>query len=566
MTGPPPRGMTGAAALLRALRAMGVERVYASPGSEWAPLWEALAGPDAERDFPRYVSVRHEEAAVAMAMGYAKATAGLPAVVLHTTVGALHAAMPVRNALHERIPMVVLAGGSIAFAEDRRAPVGRQWLRLLTDLGGPARFIEPCVKWSVAVETPIVLPRTIRRACQLAVAPPRGPVFVGVPMEHLLHHVDDIGPPAALPMPAAASADAIDALAAALNAARNPVIVTEEAGRDVRAVAQLVTIAETLGAPVFEAWQPYYVNFPRDHPLWGGVAADEMPALLADADLVFLVDCVAPWHPPSRIADKAVLALGEDPLHSRLPFWGFRADVVAAGDVARSLARLGERLERRASRPDWPARLAERRATALAAARDAGRASVVDDAWVAHELNETLPADAVVVNETITHRLALHRQLTRLRPGGFYETSYGGLGLGLGVALGVKHAMPDRPVVCTIGDGAFHYNPVVAAFGAAQELALPLLVVLFDNGGYLSQKRDVVESFPRGAAVTHQRFVGTAITPRPDYVALARAFGGAGERVEKPADVRGALARGLEAVAGGRLALVHLVLPPVQPV
>ena len=105
-----PALMTGAESLLKALRGMGVERIFASPGSDWAPLWEALAKHWAPGEIPQYVSVRHEETAVSMASGYAKATGRLPAVMLHTTVGALHAAMTLRIALHERVPMVVLAG------------------------------------------------------------------------------------------------------------------------------------------------------------------------------------------------------------------------------------------------------------------------------------------------------------------------------------------------------------------------------------------------------------------------------------------------------------------------
>src|SRR5262252_8285099 len=134
-------GMSGAEALLKVLKSMGVERIYASPGSDWAPLWEALAAPKAEKEFPQYISSRHEETALAMAMGYAKATGKLPAVVLHTTVGALHGAMLMRAALHERIPMVVLAGESIAFSEPPGYGIGPQWLRLLTDTGGPARLV-----------------------------------------------------------------------------------------------------------------------------------------------------------------------------------------------------------------------------------------------------------------------------------------------------------------------------------------------------------------------------------------------------------------------------------------
>jgi acetolactate synthase-1/2/3 large subunit len=554
--------MTGAEALLRALRGMGVERMFASPGSDWAPLWEALAGPEAEARYPQYVSSRHEETAVAMAMGYVKATGRLAAVALHTTVGALHASMLLRAALHERLPLVVLAGESIAFAEGGM-PVGRQWLRLLTDLGGPARLMEACAKWSFGLNTNLLLPQAVQRACQIAMAAPRGPVFVSVPLEHLVETMHAEALPAALPFAPAASEDAIDRLAEALDAAANPVVITEEAGRDPAAVAALVGIAETLGAPVFEAWQPSYLNFPRRHPLAGGIAYDDMPEMLADADTVFLVECVLPWHPPSRITDKKVLVLGEEPLHSRLPYWGFRADVIAAGDVAASLRALQRKLTARTSRQDWPARLARRRATLVEAARSAGAKPVIESAWVGHELNRVLPPEAVVVNETITHRIALHQQLDRLAPGGHYEASFGGLGGGLGLALGVKSAQPDRAVVLTIGDGAFHYNPVVASFGAAQEHGLPILVVLFNNAGYLSQKSDVMNTFPHGAAARAGRVVGTSITPPPDYPGLARAYGGVGERVEKPAELRPALERGLAAVAQGQLALLDVVLGPV---
>ena len=134
-------GMSGAEALLRTLRKMGVERIFASPGSDWAPLWEALAKDYGPGEIPEYLSSRHEETAVAMATGYAKATGKLPAVVLHTTVGALHATMALRAALHERVPMVVLAGESVNFSEPPAPEVGRQWLRLLSDVGGPARLI-----------------------------------------------------------------------------------------------------------------------------------------------------------------------------------------------------------------------------------------------------------------------------------------------------------------------------------------------------------------------------------------------------------------------------------------
>jgi len=538
--------VTGAESVLRVLRSMGVECIFASPGSDWAPLWEALAS-DSDW-YSKYISSRHEETAIAMALGYAKATGKLPAVVVHTTVGALHTTMIARAAMHERVPMVILAGEVIGFAEPPSPKVGRQWLRLLTDLGGPARLMEPCVKWSFGLNHPGILPHTMQRACQLAMSAPKGPVFVSVPTEYLMQEMNVAPPPAALPHQVAVSEAAIEEMASMLLTAKKPVIITEEAGKDPAAVAALVALAEALGALVLEAWQPYYLNFPRRHPLYGGVVTDEMPKALEDADVVLLVESVLPWHPPGSIAGKKTLVLGEDPLHPRLPYWGFRADVVGTGEVAPALRSLAQRVKKSAPRP---------------IAKQDRPVVETPAGQVARELNALLPANAIVVNETITHRLDIIRSLDRLQPGGFFEASCGGLGVGLGLALGAKYAHPERTVACTIGDGAFHYNPVVASFGAAQEHGLPLLVVLFNNAGYLSQKLDVAMYYPQGEAVRTKTFAGTSIAPAPDYTLLARAYGGHGERVEKPADLRAALKRGLAAVAKGQLALVDIVFPPV---
>jgi thiamine pyrophosphate-dependent acetolactate synthase large subunit-like protein len=542
-------GTIGADALLRMLGAMGVERIFASPGSDWAPLWEALERPHTDA-VPQYVSVRHEETAVAMASGYAKSTGKLPAVLLHTTVGTLHAAMALRIAKHERVPMVVMAGESVTFSESPSLKLGRQWLRLLTDLGGPARLAEPTVKWSFGLNSSELLPQSVQRACQLAMQAPRGPVFISVPIEYLMEETAQPLPgPVALPTPPAANALALDEAGRWLSEASRPLIVTEEAGREPGAVRALVALAEKLGAPVAEAWQPYYLNFPRDHPRYAGIAVERMQSLVESADLVLLAECVMPWHPPSALPKPGtkVVALGEDPLRSNLPHWGVRADMILVGELRTTLEELLKRIENRGQSPisSQPG---------LPQAQEA-----MSNAWIAEQLNAVISKDGVVVNETITHRLELVQRLTRLAPGGFYEASFGGLGMGLSLALGVKHAQPERPVVCTIGDGAFHYNPVVACFGASQELGLPIAVVLFDNGGYLSQKTDVVNHYPHGAAVRSGRFAGTAITPRPDYAKLAEAYGGHGEKVTSPREVRSALQRAMEQ-AQERLALVHMVL------
>jgi acetolactate synthase-1/2/3 large subunit len=308
--------------------------------------------------------------------------------------------------------------------------------------------------------------------------------------------------------------------------------------------------------------------------LYAGAGATEFLAdYIKDSDLVLLLEAVSPWHPPSALPgpQTKVAALASDPLQSRLPFSGVRTDLLVAGDVTLTLGLLLERLRKKIRPGDraavierWGTVHAQRRSALQEEARSAGARKPIDTRWVVHELNEILPPDAIVVDETITHRRAIHRHFSRLAPGRFIEGCYGGLGTGLGTALGVKTAAPDRPVVFLVGDGSFNYNPVLASLGASQEHRLPVLTVIFNNLGYLSQKSGVPEHFPDGWAARSQRFVGTSIAPSPDYAALAKVFGGHGERVEDPTLVRAALMRGLETVANGRLALVDVRLEPTN--
>jgi thiamine pyrophosphate-dependent acetolactate synthase large subunit-like protein len=318
---------------------MGIDRIFSSPGSEWSPVWEALAKPKAKNEgVPLYLSSRHEEIAVGMASGYAKVSGKLPAVMIHTTVGALHAAMGMRGALHEQIPMVVLAGESIAFGEAEGPDPGGQWLRNLANIGGPARLVEHCAKWSIGVNNTATLPATIQRACQIAMASPRGPVFVSLPMEFLFDKMTSNAPASsALPICPSADRKGLKELADLLTQAKNPIVVTEEAGRTIGASELLVEMAELLGIPVIETRSSSFVNFPRNHHLHGGFDPSEY---LAGADLVFLVGAIAPWHPASAGpgAKTKVVVLDENPIRTELPYWGYRMDLGLIGETVWTLA------------------------------------------------------------------------------------------------------------------------------------------------------------------------------------------------------------------------------------
>jgi len=560
--------MNGAAVLIDILNGHGVDRIFCSPGSEWPPVWEELARRRATNEqVPDYLNVRHEETAIAMASGFAKATGRLSAVLIHTTPGTLNAGLGLRAAFHEEVPMLVCAGESIDFGELLGFDPGGQWVRYLADRGGPARFVENCVKWSFGVNSRAVLASTIHRACQIAMTPPCGPVFLSLPFELLFAEVG--GPiPQSFPKPVVAlAASNVDEAVRLLAASSRPLIVTDTAGHEPGAVSKLVELAELICAPVVEATRQMYFNFPRNHFLHGGY--DATPHL-ADTDLTFLVGAVAPWHPPSAgpKSGTKVITLDVNPLRTDLPYWGYQIDLSLAGGIEASLGAILDGLKRKpvaeksARSETLRAASLERRAAWTSQAVAAKSSRPIDPHWFCHVLNRVLPADAIVVEETITHRMPIVRMLDRVTAGRYFGAESGGLGLGMGIALGLKCVHPGKPVIALIGDGSFNYNPVLAALGFAQEYKRAFITVVMNNGGYLSMKRGITSLYPDGWAAKSETFFGHAIKPSPQYATLATAFGGEGETIEDPGQIEAALRRAFECDRSGKPYILDIRLAP----
>jgi acetolactate synthase I/II/III large subunit len=264
-----------------------------------------------------------------------------------------------------------------------------------------------------------------------------------------------------------------------------------------------------------------------------------------------------------------VAVLSENPLRSDLPYWGYPVNQILTGEIESSMKHLVECVKRKVTQANgdaaeraetWRNRHEERKAKWKEEALVRKDQKPIDTRWITYELAQVLPAEAMIIEETITHRLSIHRYLDMLKPGSFFAGCIGGLGTGTGTALGVKAAFPKRPVLCLIGDGAFNYDPGLAALGVCQEHQLPIMIVLYNNYGYHSQKSGVPRFFPDGFAVRNQDFIGISINPSPDYATVARAFDGYGEKVEEPSEVRAALQRGLKAIAGGQFALIDVRL------
>ena len=566
---------SGGEALLEVLRAYGVDYIFCSPGTEWVPVWEGLAKLKIRGEkAPEYVNCRHESLAVAMASGYSKATGRLPAVLLHATVGTLQGAMAIRSAYHEQIPMLICAGDSSGFGEDQDDDGGGwRWARSLSDVGGPAALAKPFVKWSSAITAKENLLGFVYRGCAIAQAIPKGPVLLSFPWEFLLKSLPEvrIPPPTLvsdLPQPARAT---LDRVAQRLQQSQNPIIITEQAGSRPEAVSRLTELAELLCIPVFETLRPDRVNFPKNHPLHAGYDATQA---LQEADLVFIVAGTNPWPVPSAFPKDGteVIMVDENPLHERMPYWGYRVDLSLTGDISRVLSALVDIIRPSSSHPGPQSSLRQARFERWRTAHEqlvakwenealAGRGrKPIAPNWFLSALDSLLPNDAIVLQETLTHGPLIARYIRRAQPCTYFEVTQGGLGLGMGKAAGMKLAQRNKPVVYLVGDGSFNYNPVLACLGLCQEYQLPILTIILNNGGYTTMKRAHEKQYPEGWAVKSNTFYGTPITPAPNYLKVAEAFGAYGERLEDPGEIEPALNRAFEQITSGKSALLDVIV------
>jgi acetolactate synthase-1/2/3 large subunit len=541
-------------AYLELLAARGVEYFFANAGTDFAPLIEAYARRSAQgQASPRPITVPHEVPAVAMAHGYTMVTGRAQVVMVHVIVGAGNAAGGVINAARSNIPMLFSAGRNpITEAGDagsRDRPI--HWAQEAFDQAGMLREF---VKWDYELKRFDQLETVVDRALTLAQSEPRGPVYLTLPREVLAerHEAIEYADPARAVVPAATLPDpaAVEEVAGMLAAARNPIIITKAVGRDPAALPVLVRLAEALGAPVFDQFHTY-VNFPQDHALHGGF---EAAPYLEEADAILVVESDVPWFPQLKRPkpETRVIHLGVDPLFSRYPVRGFPADAALAGTPRLTLAALADAVARRVDtatvaerRQRWTAAGVKRREAAAAKGQAVRGDAPIDMLWLSRAIGEVVDDRTIVVNEYDLDAT----QCTFTRPGSYFAAPpSGGLGWGLGAALGAKLASPDQSVICCVGDGAYIFGSPTASHFVSRAYSLPVLFVVFNNRTWNAVKRAVQTYARDGWAVRTDAMPLTALEPSPDYEMLCRASGGHGEKVEDPAALPDALRRGLRIV------------------
>jgi acetolactate synthase-1/2/3 large subunit len=551
---------------LDALAAHGIDHLFVNPGTDFAPIIEAFArAARTNRPVPRPMVVPHEHAAVAMAHGYTLVTGRPQAVMLHVNVGLANSINALIDASRDRVPLLLTSGRTpITEAGPHGArSVYIHWAQEMFDQAGMLREF---VKWDYEMRRGDQVSEVVDRALELAQTSPTGPVYLALPREVL---GEEIGPradaprrPRARPEPPRAAAGDVERAAEWIAAARNPLVITGQLGRDPHEAVLLTRLAERFALPVVP-FNPRHFAISGNHPMFQGAAPG---SLLTEADLILVLESDVPWIPSlaSPGPDARIIQVGEDPLYQRYPMRSFRSDLTIRSNLATFLQALEPALAARADgraeeitarRDRLAARSAGLRAGWAAEIEQAGRADTINLAWLNHCLRAVVEPDTVVVNE-----YSFRQEYCPLdQPGSLFSVGpAGGLGWGFPAALGIKLASPGKQVVALLGDGAYMFANPTACHFIAENQKLPLLTVIYNNTLYGAVRRATLDMYADGvAAEADGRLL--AELPNPAFERIVEAHGGHGERVEHPAALPAALKRASEVVRGGRQALVNVI-------
>jgi benzoylformate decarboxylase len=529
--------ITGRSAFLALLKDEGITHLFGNPGTTELPIMHAL------KDHPdlTYVMAMQESLVVAIADGFSRASGKLVACNVHVAPGLGNAMGSLFNAKFTGTPMILTAGQQEQ-GHGLMEPV----------LFGPlVQMAEPLVKWAVEVTRLEDLPRVVRRAAKIATTPPTGPVFISLPGDILNSEAGiDLGRSTRVDTRVRPSDEAVQALAARILKARNPVIIAGDEIVKSDALKEAAMLAETLGAPAFQCSTPYGAQFLSESPCFMGALSrlqKQVREVLSPYDLMVVLGA-----DPLRMSVYSEV----DPKPDDLPIvqiglvdWdlakNYGAEIALKADVKETIKALipalkaagGAALETRArqgiaelSSKNWIAR----RKALVEQISKAKEKSPIDPDYLTLQVVEAMPENAILVDEGLTSG----RQLLSLRPHrdryGYHALASGGIGWGLPASVGVSLANPQRPVVCFSGDGSSMYS--IQALWTAAHHKLPLNVVICNNGGYRIIKQRLL------AFHGDDHYVGMDfVDPPVDFSGLARSFGLEAIKISNPAELKSKL-------------------------
>ena len=541
----------GADILLDVLRSEGTHYIFGNPGTTELPLIDALV---TVQDM-RYVWGLQEATAVSIADGYAQAS-GKPAFVnLHTAGGLGHGMGAIMNAKIARVPMVITAG-----QQDLRHFLADPLLA--ADLVGMAA---PVAKWCFEPNSLDDLPLILRRAFHNSMSPPRGPVFLSLPMNIL----DEAGSPPMLPatrIERASVGSGIPDLAAELlqfRAGRTVIV----AGNDIAESGvdeSIARVARLLGAPVYGSSWPSVNNFASVNPFWRGSLPTTAKGI---SEILGRYDCMLGLGGKTLVA---IVYTARDPIPENITFYHISEDgndlchndaprLGIVGNVKATLETLAAELERRVT-PDT----VERNVHLAREAQDAQQRALSQQAELAakdldirpivavREILRALADGTLLVDEAPCANAftqPMHRSTAAKQ---YFHNRGGALGWGMPASVGVSLAHDKAPVLCVVGDGSALYSP--QALWSAVHEETPVVFVILNNAEYGILKEFMLNQ-PQYNAQKHGFLAMDIRDPRVNFQFLARSMGVPAQKVTSKAEISGMVEA---ALASGKSHLIEI--------
>jgi len=543
------RSTTGGRAVVDALVAAGVDHAFTVPGESFLGVLDALA------DEPRIrvVATRHEGGAAFMAAAYARLV-GRPAVCMGTRmVGAANMSIGIHTARQDSAPLIALVGQVTTEFRHREA---FQEVDIAQAFG-------PVAKWTVEPPSASRLGELAYRAAREAVVGRPGPVVLVLREDLLDEEVERaefarIVPPRPAPDP-----EAVARTLELLRGAERPLLLFGGGVLAAGATAACVRLAETLGLPAMTILRRPDA-FPNDHPQYLGMTGGWAPTCVRErllaADVLITIGTrlneFATYHYAAPAAETRLVHVDVDPssLGGRV-----QAEIACVSDPRFFAEALTAAASAAPIAPDRRARWAERTRVerehwdreTTPARRGSARDGFVDQQAVVWHLRRLLPADAIVTSDAGNFGGWPHRYLRWTLPRTFLAPTNGAMGYGIPAAIAAKLALPEREVVCLVGDGGFLMT------GTELETAVrertPFVAIVLDNEQYGTIRMDQEKTG------THRR-IATALGP-VDIAAFARSLGAMGLNVERDDDIPVAFE---EARRADRPAVIHVKIDPLQ--
>ncbi|MEE3281513.1 MAG: thiamine pyrophosphate-dependent enzyme [Pseudomonadota bacterium] len=510
----------------------GVTHIFGNPGTTELAIMHALN----DRAELSYVLGLQESVVVAMADGFARASGALTACNVHVAPGLGNAIGSIYNAYKSGSPLIITAG---------QQEQGHGLTEPL--LYGPMiDMARPVVKWAHEISRIEDMPRIIHRAAKIATTAPTGPVFLSLPGDILNQESQiELGVPTRVDTVGRPSENALEQLTHTILASSNPVILAGSEVVSSDAQNEVASLAETLGAPVYQQTVPSGAHFTSEHPAFmGSLTRDQQRVrkALAPYDLMLAIGCdilqMSVWSPVDPLPPELeIIQIG-------LRDWeigkNYPAKVALRHDVRETLDALvplliergGQTLKDRASagmKSLISANWSTNRAQSVQQASNKADVQPIEPQWLMMALSNQLTENCIVVDEGLTAAKSLLDFMPLRDRYSYFGMVSGGIGWGIAAAIGVQLAQPERRVVAVIGDGSSMYSP--QALWTAAHLQLPITFVILNNRGYRILKERLI------AFHGDERFIGMDFKNPPiDIAALSTALGTPGRQINQPAE------------------------------